>query len=190
MGLAAWSRGCRRSPGADGATPMDARLTQTPARVLERPRMSAPPALDLRRILVPTDFTETSDIALDWATALATRLGAAITVMHAYELPIVGFPEGAIVASAELATQIGQASRAALAALVARLRPTAVPVDAILREGIIWQEINAVAEAIDAGLVVIGTHGRKGLSRALLGSVADKVVRTSNRPIVTIRGRG
>jgi nucleotide-binding universal stress UspA family protein len=50
-----------------------------------------------------------------------------------------------------------------------------------------WEEINAVAEEIDADLVVIGTHGRRGLARALLGSVAEHVVRTGRRPIVTIR---
>ena len=61
-------------------------------------------------------------------------------------------------------------------------------VDGVLREGVPWEEINAVADAIDADLVVIGTHGRRGLTRALLGSVAENVVRTAHRPIVTIRG--
>jgi nucleotide-binding universal stress UspA family protein len=143
---------------------------------------------ELRRILVPTDFTETSDHALDWAIDLAKRLGASITVLHTYEIPVVGFPDGAIIATPEIAGRIADASRTALEATMARIQTCGVPLDSLLREGVPWEEINSVAEALPADLVVIGTHGRRGLTRALLGSVADKVVRTANRPIVTIRG--
>ena len=143
---------------------------------------------ELRRILVPTDFTETSDRALDWALDLAKRLGAAVTILHAYEIPIVGFPDGAIIATPEIAGRISDASKAALESTMARAQDRGVTVDGVLREGVPWEEINAVADAIDADLVVIGTHGRRGLTRALLGSVAENVVRTAHRPIVTIRG--
>ncbi|HEV3192443.1 MAG TPA: universal stress protein [Polyangiaceae bacterium] len=144
---------------------------------------------ELRRILVPTDFTETSDRALDWAMGIAARVGASVTVMHSYEIPIVGFPDGAIVATPEIATRIADASRAALESTVDQRRGRGVPLDSVLREGVAWEEINAVADAIDADLVVIGTHGRRGLARALLGSVAENVIRTAHRPIVTIRGQ-
>lgn len=143
---------------------------------------------ELRRILVPTDFTETSDHALEWALDLAKRLGAAVTVLHAYEIPIVGFPDGAIIATPEIAGRIADASKAALESVMAKIQNRGVTVDSLLREGVPWEEINAVAEGIDADLVVIGTHGRRGLTRALLGSVAENVVRTAKRPIVTIRG--
>jgi nucleotide-binding universal stress UspA family protein len=143
---------------------------------------------ELRRILVPTDFTETSDRALEWALDLAKRLGAVVTILHAYEIPIVGFPDGAIIATPEIAGRISDASKAALESTLARARDRGVTVDSVLREGVPWEEINAVADAIDADLVVIGTHGRRGLTRALLGSVAENVVRTAHRPIVTIRG--
>jgi nucleotide-binding universal stress UspA family protein len=143
---------------------------------------------ELRRILVPTDFTETSDHALEWALDLAKRLGAALTVLHAYEIPIVGFPDGAIIATPEIAGRIADASKAALESVMAKIRDRGVAVDGVLREGVPWEEINAVSDAIDADLVVIGTHGRRGLTRALLGSVAENVVRTAKRPIVTIRG--
>ncbi len=143
---------------------------------------------DIRRILVPTDFTETSDRALDWAIELAKRLGASITVMHTYEIPVVGFPDGAIIATPEIAGRISEASRSALDATMARIKSRGVPTESLLREGVPWEEINSAAEAVQADLVVIGTHGRRGLTRALLGSVAENVVRTANRPIVTIRG--
>ena len=142
-----------------------------------------------KRILVPTDFTETSDHALTWAIDMAKRLGASITVMHSYEIPIVSFPDGALLATPEVASRLADASRSALEAAVRKHQDAGVPLDSVLREGAAWEEINAVAELIDADMVVIGTHGRRGFSRALLGSVAENVVRTGNRPIVTIRGK-
>jgi nucleotide-binding universal stress UspA family protein len=142
----------------------------------------------LKQILVPTDFTETSDHALAWAIGLARRLGAAVTVMHSYEIPIVNFPDGALLATPEIAARIAEAARTALESAVRKHGDAGVPLDSVIREGVAWEEINAVADSIDADLVVIGTHGRRGLSRALLGSVAENVVRTANRPIVTIRG--
>jgi nucleotide-binding universal stress UspA family protein len=142
----------------------------------------------LRRILLATDFTDTSSRALDWAIELAAPLGASITVMHAYEFPIVGFPDGALIATADLAARISDAARAALDATVEQRRGRGVPLDAILRQGVAWEEINAVADELDADLIVIGTHGRRGLARALLGSVAENVIRTARRPVTTLHG--
>lgn len=143
---------------------------------------------NLRHILVPTDFTETSDRAVDWALSLAERLGSRVTLMHSYEIPIVGFPDGALVATADVATRIADASRAALEGAVAKRVGGKVQVDGILRDGVAWEEINRVAEDLDVDLVVMGTHGRRGLARALLGSVAEKVVRTAHRPVTLIHG--
>lgn len=143
---------------------------------------------DFRRILVPTDFTDTSEKALDWAFAVAERLGSAITVIHSYEIPIFGFPDGAFVATADIATRMAEASRTGLENVVARRKGSKTQVDGVLREGVAWEEINKLADEIDADLIVIGTHGRKGLARALLGSVAENVVRTATRPVLTIHG--
>jgi nucleotide-binding universal stress UspA family protein len=143
---------------------------------------------DFKRILVPTDFTETSDKAIDMAITLAERLGSSVTLMHAYEIPILGFPDGALVATADIAARIADASHAALDSAVAKRQGAKVKVDGIVRDGVAWEEINRVADEIDADLVVIGTHGRRGLARALLGSVAENVVRTSRRPVLTIHG--
>jgi nucleotide-binding universal stress UspA family protein len=143
---------------------------------------------DFQRILVPTDFTDTSERALDWAFALADRVGSSITVMHSYEIPIVGFPDGALVATADIAARMAEASRKGLDNVIAKRSGGKIKVDGALREGVAWEEINKVADAIDADIIVIGTHGRKGLARALLGSVAENVVRTATRPVLTIHG--
>src|SRR5262249_2995667 len=138
------------------------------------------------RILVPTDFTESSDRALDYAIALAERLGAKVAVMHAYEIPIVGFPDGALVATADIAAKISDASTQALQTIVERYAERGVELESILREGAAYEEIGKVADAINADLIVIGTRGRRGLARALLGSVAENVIRTATRPVLAI----
>src|SRR5580698_1652878 len=143
---------------------------------------------NFKRILVPTDFTETSDRAIDYALSLAERLGSSVTIMHAYEIPIIGFPDGALVATADIATQIANASRAGLDSAVSRRQGAKVKIDGILRDGVAWEEINKVADEIVADLIVIGTHGRRGIARALRGSVAENVIRTAHHPVLTIHG--
>ena len=143
---------------------------------------------DFRRLLVPTDFTDTSERALDWAFTFAERVGSAITVMHSYEIPIIGFPDGALVATADIAARMAEASRSGLDLVVGKRKGGKIQVDGVLREGVAWEEINRLADELDADLIVIGTHGRKGLARALLGSVAENVVRTATRPVLTING--
>ncbi len=140
-----------------------------------------------RRILVPTDFTETSDRALDLALDLAARVDGSVTVMHSYEIPVIGFPDGALVATADIATRIAEVSRRALEGIVAKRRGK-VPIESVLREGVAWEEINAQAEEMRADLIIVGTHGRRGLTRALLGSVAENVIRTGTRPVLVVHG--
>jgi nucleotide-binding universal stress UspA family protein len=144
-------------------------------------------AIPFRRILVPIDFTDVSASALDWAIELAASVGASVTVMHAYSIPVVGFPDGALIPSQEMATGLGDAARSGLeAAVTERRRPGGVPLQAVLREGDAWEEIQRLADEIDADAIVVGTHGRHGLARALLGSVAEHVMRTSHRPVITL----
>jgi nucleotide-binding universal stress UspA family protein len=147
--------------------------------------MSHSPAL-IQRIIVPHDFSETANRALEYGLGLAERLGASVTVVHAYEIPVYGFPEGPVVTT-EMAGQIEKASRSAMDALAKRAKRPGVEVSFALRQGPAWSEIQAVAKETKADLVVIGSHGRRGLSRALLGSVAEKVVRTAPCPVLTVR---
>ncbi len=140
-----------------------------------------------RRILAPTDFTEASQHALEWAVELAARLGASVTVLHAYEIPVVGFPDGAMIATADVAARIAQTAQDALDRSVATVSGRGAHIDGVLRDGAAAEEIQRVADEIDADLIVIGSHGRRGLARALLGSVAENVVRHAHRPVVTIR---
>ena len=144
--------------------------------------------LTIRTILVPVDFTETSDRALDYAVAMAARFEASVVAMHAYEIPVYGFPDGALVASGEVAARISEAAQKALDRLVEARQNKGAKVTALLRTGVAYDLANSVAEEIDADLIIIGTHGRRGLARALLGSVAENVIRTAKRPVLVIHG--
>lgn len=108
--------------------------------------------------------------------------------MHAYEIPVIGVPDGTLIATPELAARIADAARSGLDAQLKRMEGRGVPIEGALREGVAWEEIEHVADEIDADVIVIGTHGRRGIARALLGSVAENVIRTTYRPVLTIHG--
>jgi nucleotide-binding universal stress UspA family protein len=141
-----------------------------------------------RRLLVPVDFSETSDRALDYAVELARKFDATITVLHAYQIPVYGFPDAAYITASEVAAQISNAAQGRLDAILEDNKTSGVPMNAVLRDGVAWEEVNAVAVDIHADLIIIGTHGRRGLARALLGSVAENVIRTSSVPVLVIHG--
>ncbi|HWL89393.1 MAG TPA: universal stress protein [Polyangiaceae bacterium] len=144
--------------------------------------------LSLRKVLVPVDFTESSDRALDYALELAARFDASVFVMHAYEVPVYGFPDGAFIANGDVAARISTAAQKALDALVDARKSKGISLRGILRTGVAWEEANAVADELDADLIVISTHGRRGLARALLGSVAENIIRTTPRPVLVLHG--
>jgi nucleotide-binding universal stress UspA family protein len=143
------------------------------------------PAPNIRHILVPHDFSETAEYALSYALALADKFAARITVVHAYEVPAYGYPD-ALVASLEFTAEIERTLSKSLEEVKARASSGKVPVEAFLRRGTAWSEITAAATESKADLIVMGTHGRRGVARALLGSVAEKVVRTATCPVLTV----
>jgi nucleotide-binding universal stress UspA family protein len=137
-------------------------------------------------ILVPTDFTESCRAAIDAAVDLAARFDASITLVHVWEVPpsvAVGLGTNAV----ELLMPMQEAARKQLDVEVQALKARAPTVASELRSGTVWEEILAVARERNADLIVIGTHGRTGLRHAVLGSVAEKVVRTSPVPVLTVR---
>jgi nucleotide-binding universal stress UspA family protein len=141
----------------------------------------------IEHILVAHDLHESSEAALAYAMALARAVGARVTVLHAYETHSMGYPEVLVLAT-DYIRQIGVVAREKLDAVVARARDPRVAVEGELREGRPWEQVDAVARERQVDLVVVGSHGRRGLPRALLGSVAEKVVRTAPCPVLVVRG--
>jgi len=140
----------------------------------------------IQRILVATDFSDLADTVVDQAIDLAKQLGASLILVHSYEIPIYGFPDGVLVAPADVASRIGAAAQSELDAIARSHADRGVAITTVLRMGPAWDEINSVAAEQLADLIVVGTHGRRGLSRALLGSTAERVIRTAVRPVYVV----
>ena len=134
-------------------------------------------------ILVPTDFSVAAEAALDQALALASKLGAKVLLLHAYALPIIGFPDGP---AAAIASRIIGDAEKGLAACVARCSESGVEIVPLLKQADPREAILAAARDLSADLVVMGTHGRHGIARALIGSVAEAIVRVSPVPVMTV----
>jgi nucleotide-binding universal stress UspA family protein len=136
----------------------------------------------LAPILVATDFSPHARHAADVAVAFAEKLGAEVMLVHALSLPALAYAAGLSWPVAELEQDAGKALDEAASVLKGRCPK----VNVSLRFGPPAEEILAAAREHDSGLVVMGTHGRQGLSRLLLGSVAERVVRASPVPVLTV----
>ena len=144
-----------------------------------------PPA----NILVPTDFSPQAEQALDYACELAAKLGATVNLVSVVGIPALGVPELGAAMTASVIDDMVRDNQKGLEALADARRGKAKIGQVLLRTGDARDVIPGVAEEIGADLIVMGTHGRRGLSRALLGSVAEYVVRISRVPVLTVRGK-
>src|SRR5262245_39059797 len=147
-------------------------------------------AASLKRILVPTDFSETADVALDYAKQLATKMGASVHLLHVFTDPYAVAacaPELYATVPPEARERAREEAHQRLferldSAEEQRFRGTR----GIMR-GLTAPQIVAYADSQDIDLIVMGTHGRRGVAHLLLGSVAEHVVRTATCPVMTVR---
>lgn len=139
------------------------------------------------RILVPTDFTASSQAALGMATELGVSLGVPLILVHAYGLPAYPLPEGVLMASPEQMGELVAAASHDLQGELERARALGAQAECELVEGDAYDVIDRVAREREVDLIVMGTHGRRGLAHMLLGSVAEKLVRQGPCPVLTVR---
>lgn len=140
-----------------------------------------------KNILVPTDFSEGAEEALAYACELAAKLEATVHLVNVVGIPALGVPELGVALTSTMIDQLVLDNQAALDKLANGKRGVASIGEVILKTGDARDSINQAAKEVDADLIVMGTHGRKGVSRALLGSVAETVVRSAPCPVLTIR---
>jgi nucleotide-binding universal stress UspA family protein len=140
-----------------------------------------------RTILVPTDFSEYADHALAYAADLARPLDATIHLVHAISVGMAGLPELGVAYGAMMMESQTKAAQNALDTRAARYRDRASLAPVRIEIGDPRDVIDSIAAAIDADLIVMGTHGRRGIRRVLLGSVAEAVVRSAPCPVLTVR---
>lgn len=137
-------------------------------------------------ILVPIDFSAHAERALDYACELASKVGATVRLVHAVAAPPVGLQ---VALSEEILENLVTEHREALDKLVAARRGsvTASFGEATVEVGDPRDTIVRTAEAVKADLIVMGTHGRRGLSRVVMGSVAEDVIRHAPCPVLVVR---
>jgi nucleotide-binding universal stress UspA family protein len=143
--------------------------------------------LPFKHILVPTDFGESSKRALEVAIAMADKYQASLTLLHVCEIPVYSYP-GMTIGAVDLLTPIQTAAREMLANTLAEVTKQVPGATGTLALGVAWREIEQAVADTHADLIVMGTHGRRGVMRALLGSVAQRTVQMSKVPVLTVPG--
>ncbi|HEX7480519.1 MAG TPA: universal stress protein [Polyangiales bacterium] len=141
----------------------------------------------IKNILCPTDFSPCSDAAVSLAVELAARMGAAVALVHVFQVPIyVGWEDGpaALAATTQFLDESRKRATVLLDALRAKCAQQGIVVTARQVDGLPHLQIAELSEHAD--LVVMGTHGRTGVSHLMLGSVAERVVRLSKCPVMTV----
>ena len=139
-------------------------------------------AVNLHRILFATDFSAASETAFEYAIALARDSGATLMMVHVEE-PTVSYPGGEMVYV--YAEQPNPVVRQMLEARASRIG--SIPYELYLETGHAADEIARLADDQKADLIVLGTHGRRGLVRLLMGSVAELVMRRATCPVLAVK---
>jgi nucleotide-binding universal stress UspA family protein len=142
-----------------------------------------------KNILVPTDLGEGAEEALEYACELAQTFGAKLHLLNVIGIPALGVPELGVALTSTVIDSIIRDNQAALDRLAEAKRCKAQIGQVLLRTGDARDVINQVARELDCDLIVMGTHGRRGVARALLGSVTETVMRTAPCPVLAVRAR-
>jgi nucleotide-binding universal stress UspA family protein len=145
--------------------------------------------IDLKRVLVPTDFSEYSQAALTYGVALAEKFGSSLYLLHIVQDLALFVPDAIAIAPpiAPPVEQFRAAAQTALERLVRENQLEKLAVQCRVAEGTPFYEIIRFAKEEDIDLIVMGTHGHSGLAHVLLGSVTEKVVRKAPCPVLTVR---
>jgi nucleotide-binding universal stress UspA family protein len=140
-----------------------------------------------KNILVPTDMSDGAEEALDFACELAQTFGATVHLLNVIGIPTLGVPELGVALTSTMIDSMVHDNQKALEEIATR-KSGSVPIgQVLLRTGDARDMICQAAKEVGADLIVMGTHGRRGVTRALLGSVTESVVRMAPCPVLTVR---
>lgn len=145
--------------------------------------------MKIKKILCPVDFSDNARYALDYACEFARMHGAGLEVLHVMIPPPSAIPDFAPMPAfpEELLKQYEETCRAELDRFLEKERECGIPLTIALRYETPFLGIIHEAHEKEVDLIVMGTHGRTGLRHALMGSVAEKVVRKAPCPVLTVR---
>ena len=142
--------------------------------------------IQIKRVLCPTDFSECAEHALKYAIELARRFESKLYLLHVLDTRVYGHLEPFASTVWSIYDAKEQAAKG-IAEIIPEQERKALHSESQIREGTPFVEIIKFAREAEIDLIVLGTHGRTGLSHMLMGSVAEKVVRKAPCPVLTIR---
>lgn len=137
-------------------------------------------------ILVPTDFSSCSEAALNHAIDIASAAKGRIVLLHAYQTPIALSSPLLAARIPEIVGEILRVAETEMETFRTLVATANVGIETMIREGDTRDVIFAVLRETKAQLICMGTHGRRGVARALIGSIAENIVRTSPVPVLTV----
>lgn len=147
--------------------------------------------MKIRRIIHPTDFSSASRRAFDTAVEFAKQNSAELLLVHVLvphiTYPVDSYADPSIYVELERSTL--RQAQSSLEALVKRVKRTRVNVSGLVLKGTAHDQIIRSAKSRRADLIVMGTHGRTGISKFLMGSVAGRVISEASCPVLTVRGK-
>ena len=143
--------------------------------------------ITINKILCPVDFFPASDAAVSYAVGLGANYGATIHLLHVFT-PIL--PNEYAIDTVEIMKSMEKSTAEEMKKLVARVKEAGVSIHTEIRTGDVYDQIKQAIEVVQPELVVMGTHGRRGLERWFMGSTTEKLMRHSPVPLLTISASG
>jgi len=144
--------------------------------------------MEIKKILFTTDFSEGTSHALSYALDIANKYGAKLHIFHvvynSFIYPGLHIPHGSFDI---VKKEMEEAANKALRKICASAGESCKDIESSVAHGVPYEEILKYAKEHNFDMIIIGTHGRKGLDRALLGSTAERVVRNSHCPVFVVR---
>jgi universal stress protein A len=139
-----------------------------------------------KKILCPVDFSAGSEQAIEKARELAGALGAELELLHAYQLPVLALPDSSVTVSPTYVVELTSRAQQELDKHAEALERDGITTTTRVLEGNPAETIVDCAKDSGATMIVMGTHGRSGVRRFLLGSTAERVVRMATVPVLTV----
>ncbi|HHT9111008.1 MAG TPA: universal stress protein [Candidatus Brocadiaceae bacterium] len=143
--------------------------------------------INIKNVLCPVDYSVYSEKALHYAIEFAEKYQAKLYLMHVLDIRVYDINDPDLYNVNIVDKETIEKLRARLLKCVSEETKGKIPVEAIVIQGVPFTEIITAARDYKIDMIVIGTHGRTGLSHAIMGSVAEKVVRKSPCPVLTVR---
>ncbi len=142
---------------------------------------------EIRKILVPVDFSDYSKNVIRYAADFARTFGAGMHLVYVFRPIFDEIEAGVMCESVQITNELQQYAGERLRKLAEEEIGGDVPVETIIRIGVPFVEINKTASELDVDLIIIATHGHTGVQHLLFGSTAEKVVRKAPCPVLSLR---